>query len=382
MERMLHSYGANCNHSSFARFASSRAWKVDIVPVRLSPVEALLVRLGVIPAPMVDFVQHATIRLLLTAHHLGVFAALQQSPAGVAELSARLRVDRAALEPFLDLLRRQGYLRLRAGRYANAPATSRWLIEDSPHSLKGFLGFMEDHVRRWEHFEETIRAGHPPFTAYDYFRAHPERWQPFHDGQRTIASFTVDEVARKAQLSPAARRLIDVGGSHGLYTIALCRRYAHLSATIFDWPEGVAAGQREIARAGMSARIGTVTGNFLTDDLGHGYDVALLGNIIHGQPPEAIVSLLRRVRGALNDGGTLLILDQVKTRQPLLPFAGYVAQLTGFLLLNELGGGIYPYQQVRAWLAQTGYGQVRLRRLLRTPGWVLIKARAVEGHGR
>src|SRR5205823_3114281 len=180
----------------------------------------------------------------------------------------------------------------------------------SPESLSGIAGFLEDHIRRWDHLEVTIRAGRPPFTAYDDYARHPDRWQPFHDGMRAIASFTVDEVARKARLPGGPLRLIDVGGSHGLYTIALCRRYPSLSAVIYDWPEGVVAARREIAQAGLAAQISTQTGDFLTD---------------------------------------------------------------------ELGGGIYPYTQVRAWLLETGYRDVRVRRLLRAPGNVLIQAAAGSG---
>jgi SAM-dependent methyltransferase len=346
------------------------------VPISLSFIERALLRVGVVPAPLVDFAQHAAFRLLMAGYRLGVFEALDEGPHDLAALSARLGASPAALEPFLDLLGRLGYVSVRGGHYANTRAATRWLTQRSPESLSGIAGFLEDHIRRWDHLEETIRAGRPPFTAYDDYARHPDRWQPFHDGMRAIASFSVDEVARKARLPGGPLRLIDVGGSHGLYTIALCRRYPGLSAVIYDWPEGVAAARKEIARAGLAARIGTQTGDFLTDDLGRGYDVALLGNIIHGQKPPAIVDLLRRLRAALNEGGRLLIVDQVRMRQPFTRFAGYTAQMIGLFLLNELGGGIYPYTQVRAWLHETGYRDVRVRRLLRAPGNVLIQAAA------
>ena len=192
---------------------------------------------------------------------------------------------------------------------------------------------------------------------------------------RAIALFTVDEVARRTRLRQGPLRLLDVGGSHGLYSIALCRRYPHMTAVIYDWPDGVAAAEREIARAGLAGRVTTRTGDFLTDDLGVGYDVVLLGNIIHGQRPPAIVDLLRRLHASLNDDGRLLILDQVRLREPFTRLGGYAAALVGLLLLNELGGGIYPYAQVRAWLRETGYSDARLRRLRRAPGNALIQAR-------
>lgn len=340
----------------------------------MSLAERALLRLGVIPAPLVDVMQHTAYRLLLAAHRLGVLAALDAGPRDLASLSAELEANPASLEPFLDLLRRLGYVSLRDGRYSNTAVTRRWLSAESPRSLLGIVDFLDDHMRRWEHLEATIKAGEPPFTAYDYYRAHPDRWPAFHAGQRAIALFTVEEAARKARLRDGALRLLDVGGSHGLYTIVLCRRYPALTAVIYDWPDGVAAAHAEIARTGMGERITTQTGDFLADDLGSGYDVALLGNIIHGHKPPAIRALLRRVHAALNDGGTLLIVDQVKLRQPFTPFAGYAAGITGLLLLNELGGGLYPYAQVRAWLLESGYRDVRVRRLLSTPGFALIQA--------
>ncbi len=349
------------------------------MPIIPSLPERALLRLGVIPAPLVDFTQHASFRLLLAGHRLGVFAALEDGPLTLDELGRRLEARPEGLEPFLDLLRRLGYLSVRGGRYGNTATTRRWLSADSPRSLLPAIPFLDDFVRRWDHLEETIKEGRPPFTTYEFNDRRPERWPAFHDGMRTIALFTIDEVARKARLRSGPLRLLDVGGSHGLYTIALCRRYPELSAVIYDWPDGVAAAEREIAHAGLAGRITTLTGDFLQDDLGAGYDVALLGNIIHGQRPPAIADLLRRLHGAMNEGGTLLILDQVRLRQPFTRFAGYAAELTGLLLLNELGGGIYPYGQVRAWLREAGYGDIRLRRLLRAPGNALISARVASG---
>jgi hypothetical protein len=38
-----------------------------------------------------------------------------------------------------------------------------------------------------------------------------------------LARMGVDEVAAKAPLPAAAKAMLDVGGSHGLYSVAFCR---------------------------------------------------------------------------------------------------------------------------------------------------------------
>src|SRR5579875_3418861 len=109
------------------------------MPVMPSLVERVLLRLGVIPAPLVDFVQHASFRLLVAGHRLGVFAALESGPLTPEELGRHLDARPEGLEPFLDLLRRLGYLSLRQGRYGNTAATTRWLTEGASRSLVPIL---------------------------------------------------------------------------------------------------------------------------------------------------------------------------------------------------------------------------------------------------
>lgn len=350
------------------------------MPVSLSLVERVLLRAGVIPAPLVDFAQHAAYRLFLVAQRLGVFEGLADGPLALAELAGRLEAQQVPLAELLDLLRRLGYLSFRGGRYANTVATTRYLTTRSPQSLLGAITMFDGIMERWEHLDQAIRDGEPPYTAYEYFDQHPECWPPFHAGQRALAQFTADEMATKARLPDRPLRLIDLGGSHALYTIALCRRYPELRAVVYDWPDGVAAARRGIVSAGMEDRITTRTGDFFRDDLGQGYDVALLGNIIHGQPPKAIRSLFSRVHEALDPDGMLLILDQVRIAQPFTRFAGYMAVMTGLTLFNELGGALYPYTEIRDLLHLTGYGHVRLRRLLHAPGSVLIQSDTRENH--
>jgi len=180
------------------------------MPIIPSLPERALLRLGVVPAPLVDFLQHAAFRLLLAGHRLGVFAALEEGPLTLRELSERLDARPEGLQPFLDLLRRLGYVSVRGGRYANTATTRRWLSADSPQSLVPAIPFLDDFVRRWDHLEETIKEGRPPFTAYEFYDRRPECWPSFHDGMRAIALFTIDEVARAAiargAATPARRR--------------------------------------------------------------------------------------------------------------------------------------------------------------------------------
>lgn len=107
-----------------------------------------------------------------------------------------------------------------------------------------------------------------------------------------------------------------MGGGHGAYSIALCRRHPQLMATVFDLPEALKAARENVAAEGLEDRIELREGDFLTEELPTGYDVALLFNIVHGFEAEQNAALLQNVAAALDPGGLVAVVEQVTGRAP------------------------------------------------------------------
>jgi SAM-dependent methyltransferase len=186
-----------------------------------------------------------------------------------------------------------------------------------------------------------------------------------------LARMTADEVARKVRLPRTARHLLDVGGGHGLYSIKLCRRYPQLSATVFDLPQALQAARTTIAAENMGDRVSVQAGDFWRDDLGDGYDVTLLFNIIHGNLPAKNTELMRKVAGALRPGGLVAILDQLIGKVSGATSRA-VAALNGLNLFNLAGGQTYGFDEIAGWLTSAGFTNPRRIRLLKSPGSSLV----------
>ncbi len=129
---------------------------------------------------------------------------------------------------------------------------------------------------------------------------------------RIKSTLTVGDIVDAVTLPPNARRMVDLGGSHGLHSIAFAQRHPELSATIVDLPEALANTPAAIEAAGLTDRVGTRTGDFLTDDIGSGYDLALVFEILHNHTPDENRALLRKTADALGSGGRIVILEDVK----------------------------------------------------------------------
>ena len=97
-----------------------------------------------------------------------------------------------------------------------------------------------------------------------------------------------------------AKRLLDLGGGSGAYSIAFAKAAPGLHAEIVDAPEVLPLAQDYVRQAGLADRITTQAGDMLSVPLEAGkYDLVLLSAICHMFSPEENKQLLRRAYAAL-----------------------------------------------------------------------------------
>lgn len=347
------------------------------MPVKPNFLERLLLfRLDKGPAPILDLFGAAGFEAVSLALDMEVFETLDGEALSVPEISDRLDADRDGLRALLDFLHAQGYVAEDDGLYRNTRMTTKWLTAASETNVAPWFAFWSELVFPFweENLETAVREGEPPRTIYEWFDEDPDRWEIAQRGFRAVASVTVDEVADEVDVPEGATRLLDVGGGHGLYAIELCRNYPALAATVFDDPAALAAAHSEIADADVEDRVDVVGGDYWTDDLGTGYDVAFVFNVIHAHDAEENRRLFERVGEALDPGGRIAVLDQLagSARTPVgRAGIGFV----GLTYLTTLGAEIHPYADVREWLRLAGFEDVKSSAIRRAgPGNTLIQA--------
>ncbi len=316
----------------------------------------------------IDFLGAEAFRAFSAARRLGVFDALAHGRATVVEIARAVGADVRGTGQLLRALEAVGYVEQNGGRYGPTPTTARWLPV-----LGDGVPFFEMMLERLGDLEETVRRGEPLIDPREWLDRRPNGWRDFQAGMVALARIAAGEIAARIRLPSAARTLIDVGGGHGLYSIELCRRHPQLSATVFDLPQTLPAAREAIAGARMEDRVAVRAGDFWEDDLGGGYDVALVFNIVHANLPDRNAELLRKVAAALEPGGLVVILDQL-TDDVRGATASAVAALNGLALFNLAGGQCYAFDEIAGWVRATGFERPRCKNLRRLPGSSLILA--------
>ena len=283
--------------------------------------------------PLPFFETHFAIgraRAIMAATKLGVFESLSRQAATPVEIADRCGTDAVATQKLLAALAGSDYLLYRDGRYALTPTARTWLLSESPCSMVDALLFAFDEWELMMHVEDYVRTGiplelHQTMTGV--------QWEHYLRSMRALAGLTAHEVAHRIPVPGGATDMVDVGGAHGQYSVALCRRHSQLRSVVLDLPEAVRAAAPLLAAENMGARVVHLEADALTHDFGvKTYDVVLLCNLAHHFSATENALLFRRLGRALRPRGVFAVIEP-----PHIEIGDGASQ---FAALNELYFGV------------------------------------------
>jgi SAM-dependent methyltransferase len=275
-----------------------------------SMLERLALATGQVPIPIAHGLGAALLaRSLMAATRLGVFEALQARPLTATEVSAACSGDLDASAKLLDALVASAYLTRRGSHYDLTSMSRKWLLKGSPTSLHDAILYQATEWDWLRRLDEFVRTGRP--LDFHAIMTRNE-WGLYQRAMRAIAGIAADELARRLPLPKGARAMLDVGGSHGYYAVALCRRYPALHATVLDLPQAIEHAAPMLARENMGNRVVHRAGDARVDDLGAAaYDLVLVAQLLHHFDQAAGSALVAAAARALRPGGCLVILEAI-----------------------------------------------------------------------
>ena len=152
------------------------------------------------------------------------------------------------------------------------------------------------------------------------------------------------------------RRMLDVGGGSGAYSIAFAQANPNLRADILDLAPVLAIARGHIQQAGLSKRIRTKPGDLRADALGKRYDLVLISAICHMLGPEENRDLFRRAFQALAPGGRVAVRDFILNPAKTAPRGAALFSLN--MLVGTANGASYSQREYTAWLREAGFDKV------------------------
>jgi len=297
---------------------------------------------------------------LAVADRLGLFETLHAKPATAEELSAHANIPLEPLKALLPILSALGFLVPRRGRYQLTNAARLYLLHDSPYYWGNAFFVTRDSGftdRLLEKFAVDTGTEHAPRPA--------ESWE---SGQvndelalvvaRIMHSHSVPAalgVARREEFADV-KRLLDVGGGSGCFSIALAQQWPDLRCTIMELPAMCRGALQYVSDGGVSDRVDTVSVDMFRAAWPTGYDAIFMSNIFHDWSPETNTALSASAFKALPSGGRIFLHEMLINDEGSGPLS---AAAFSMIMVAGTRGRQYAFAELAGFLESAGFTDAR-----------------------
>ena len=291
--------------------------------------------------------------VLFAASDLGLFDKL----AGLGEADARTMAKACGLDPrgarlLLDACVALELLAKDEGRYRNSPETAPFLVSGSPADLSGAIRYNRDVYAAWGKLKDLVRTGRPVEPPELHLGEDPERTRTFVLAMHGRAMGIGQAVIPLLDLA-GKKRLLDIGGGPGTYSVLIARAFPQVRCTVLDLPEVARIAEEVISQAGFADRVQTLAGDYHTLPFPPDQDAAIFFGVLHQEDPDSIRDLLRRAHQALVSGGVLYILDMMTDASHTRPKFSALFALN--MALTTPHGWVFSEDELRGWLEEAGF---------------------------
>jgi ubiquinone/menaquinone biosynthesis C-methylase UbiE len=290
-------------------------------------------------------------KALFAALDLDLFTRLEHAPQSVQALAAAAGVPQTRLQMLLSALRGLGLIgRDDKERAFNSPAASKFLARSSPHYYGDYFRFQIDRLLypHWDHLLPAMRGER--FTPFYEQLDDPQDAHDFsvaqHGGSLGAARLLARRLGRVRW-----RRLLDVAGGTGAFSITLCADHPELRATILDFAPVCKIATSHIAQAGLAHRISLIEGDARSTVWPKRQDAVLMSYLLSAVSEPDITALLRRSFESLAPGGAMVLHD--------------------FMVTDDLGGPV----SAALWQLSSAIADPEAAQL--TPSMLIASARSI-----
>ena len=260
-------------------------------------------------------------RLLMAGIELGVFDELETFRAATA-VAAAIGAHAGNTERLLNALVMVGLLEKRAGRFRNSPVAQAYLMRSSATFLGPFLDLVDTIcVTSLDDLCERVKHGPATPSPETDFSAEALWAEVTRASAGWVKGFVGPQVAAiVAGLPefPAFRRMLDLGGGHGLFALYFVEAHPNMTAVVFDRPAVLAVAENFAGEYALQDRVSMMAGDYLTDAIGSGYDFiwacSTLNFARHDLDP-----LITKIHEALNPGGVFISFQDGLTHERTWP---------------------------------------------------------------
>ncbi len=259
-------------------------------------------------------------------------------PVPAGNVAEKMGFDPRNIELFLNVLAGMGILIKKERHFVNGPEAAEFL--DSRR--KTYMGTFLQHVSGWHNsieadLDQLVKNGAPKekfnFADQRMWAESAKKSAPY---QYTGAATEAAAIISKLPEFPKMKKMLDLGGGAGFYTIGIVGSHPEMEGVIFDQPAVAEVAQGFVNEYEAADRIKVMKGNYMEDDIGSGYDLIFASATLNFVK-DRLDHIIKKIYEALAPGGIFVSHADGLYEERTQP-VNYVAEfLTSELMGNDFG---------------------------------------------
>jgi ubiquinone/menaquinone biosynthesis C-methylase UbiE len=232
-------------------------------------------------------------------------------PISAEEVARRIDTKPEPTSRLLDMLAIMGMIEKADGRYVNTQVAEEFLVTGRPTYLGDFMQVsLDEYARMAAQIPMSLKNGIKSQTIPE------EQWSGWSEMTIRVqlarwASKVLPLVADMPEF-PRLKRMLDLAGNAGIYTVALVSHHPTLEGIVFDQPSVIETTREVISKYGLDDRIGVLTGDFTKDDIGNDYDLVRTSDTLSFFPDKKkLENICKKVYESMNPGGVFISQQQM-----------------------------------------------------------------------
>lgn len=297
--------------------------------------------------------------ILIAACELDLFTEIIRSEyATGTTLAESLRADERGVCVLTDALVSLGLLEKKDGCFLVPCEYSDMLDSRSESTIVPMLRHRGSCMRSWSQLAWTVKSG-CPFPLTESVNGALDDYRSFVLGMHTIglrmAAPLVSQM--KANGFSGFKRMLDLGGASGTYTVEFLKSFDNTHSIVFDLPVAIAEAKARFASSDLESRVSFVAGDFYRDDFPRDVDFVWISAIIHQQSVRQTAEMFEKSFAVMSPGGTIAVRDVFANADRTGPIAATIFGVN--MLARTEKGRVYTFNEVRDLLERAGFFQVK-----------------------
>jgi hypothetical protein len=220
-------------------------------------------------------------------------------------------------------------------RIVNAADCQKFLVKGTDRYAGAWMTFTRPEVPTWFAMTERLTDPTPPRELGLYDDLTVDAARKYHAATYSIGMGAGRRFCRQVDLT-GRKKLLDLGGGSGAYSINAVQAFDGLHAVVFDLPPVTVVTQEYLDHNGVADRVSTHGGDFINDPLPAGCDVAVMASNLPIYSAENIAKVVAKTYDALEPGGEMHLVGETLEADGVGPLD---AALWGLAELNYGSGG-------------------------------------------